>query len=441
MSLILKDIGTDFLSVAPKTKEHLYFYCTKFFQNADIPFPNYCKNHISPLEAIADAFFEKEDFLIFYAARGTGKTYILSMLSYLESVFKPNCGINILSGSLEQAVRAVQYLKEFWDLPHAPRHMLVNNQVVGRGYRLTNGSYVQALAASQKSARGAHPQKLRIDEADELDEKIYQAALGQPKTKYGIKDNIIVSSTLHNAFGLMSDIIDSREERGAKLYPWCIKDVCEPYGFWKKSEILRRKRQTTKAMWESEYLCKRPKIGDSIYDFETIDRSYRRGMQIEFKKDQMSEASIDWGHTCTVMHIIQNMKEHYNVPNSYQWDYEELTNRCEEIVEIAKDKNVYVIYADSAPKDANVTLKKIIKKKHARITLVPVSFNRWKEVGIDVIRYFLERDLINIKDKELQDKLKKYHYANTDKEIIAKEDDHHPDALVPWAASKYKILK
>jgi len=48
--------------------------------------------------------------------------------------------------------------------------------------------------------------------------------------------------------------------------------------------------------------------------------------------------------------------------------------------------------------------------------------------------------MIDVSDKTAQDKFKKYHYSNPDQEIIAKEDDHYPDALIAWAASRWKIV-
>ena len=36
--------------------------------------------------------------------------------------------------------------------------------------------------------------------------------------------------------------------------------------------------------------------------------------------------------------------------------------------------------------------------------------------------------------------MKKFHYKNTELEIIAKEDDHYPDSLISWAASRTNIL-
>jgi len=318
--------------------------------------------------------------------------------------------------------------------------MLINKQVAGRGYRLTNGSWVRALAASSKSVRGSHQPKLRIDEVDELDEKIYLAALGQPKTMNDIPENVIISSTLHQAFGLMSDIIDNRHTTGAKLFKWCVREVEEPNGFWKSEEIESKKKQITKEMFDSEYLCLRPKIGDTIFDFDSIDRAYRRGISDKYEERALTEAGLDWGYMVTILNLIQDHRGNFTNPKSFPFEYVELKDRCLEICKICKEYRIDKLYADSNPKDSNITLKKTFEEQGIDTTLVPIAFNKWKSVAINVLRFMLERNLLNITDYTCQKKMKAYHYKNPEIGEIAKEDDHYPDALIAWAASRYKIL-
>src|SRR4030042_1214291 len=172
----------------------------------------------------------------------------------------------------------------------------------------------------------------------------------------------------------------------ALIHKWWVEEVREPRGFWTNDEIGRKLKQLTTAMWDSEYLLKRPMVGDTVFDFESVDRAYRRGFNILF------------------------------------------------------EKNIRVIYCDSNPKDSHMTLRKIIKKKRAPVTVIPIAFNVWKDIAINVVRFYLERDLMNIRDKVFQDKMKKYHYKNVDLEIIDKVDDHYPDALIAWGASRWRIL-
>ena len=432
-------IGDSFAETAPESKEQLALYCALVL-GVRIPHPAHCENHQSPLDALWDAYIDEYHFGIWHAMRGSGKTLLLAVLAFIESVFKPNCGTTVLGGSLEQSQRCVGYLNSFWQRPEAPRRLLLG-EVNARGYKLKNGSWVTALAASQKSVRGPHPQRLRLDEVDEMAPEIFDAALGQPMSKLGIPDQIVASSTLHHPFGMMAELIDKKEERDARLYRWCIEEVRQPRGFWRTEEIERKRKQVTAAMWDAEYELKRPTIGETVYDFEAVERAYERGRsQVFMPTASRNEAGIDWGHTCTVMHIIQDMKERYVAPVTYRWEFVELTERCQQIADICKEKNIAVLYCDSAPKDANITLHKIFKQNNVRTKLQPVAFSKWKTEGINVMRYLLEKGILDIADKTAKEKLQKYHYQNPETDQVAKEDDHDPDAFTAWAASKSHLL-
>jgi hypothetical protein len=466
MAVRLVDVDDSYVGKAPRSKAELFLYCAKILEVV-FPHPSRCPDHSSPLDAIWDAYSEASPFSIWYAMRGSGKTFDVGILAWLESLFKPKCGTTILGGSLEQSIKAVTYLSDFWGLDKVSglrSKLLVNNSVAGRGFKLSNGSWVQALAASSKSVRGPHPQKLRLDEVDEMERRIYEASLGQPKTKFGIADNVVISSTLHNAFGLMSEIVDSRESFGAILYKWCVEEVRELEfsddekeilrlvlsekeiveakccGFWSNEEIARKMRQLTKAMWDSEYLLKRPKVGDTIFDFESVERAYRRGMHDSFERSLYTEAGIDWGYAFTALSILQDDKEMIRNTDTYKFEYIELTERCNMIADIFIEKKVKRVYCDSNPKDSNVTLRKILEKKRTGTELVPIAFNKWKSLAINVLRFLLEKNKMNISDELSQKKLKAYHYKNPETSEIAKEDDHIPDSLIAWAASRYNLI-
>jgi hypothetical protein len=437
--LNVTDINDSFAGTAPRNKERFALYCATVL-NYQIPHPAACKEHQSPLDALWGAYTDKSDFMIWHAMRGSGKTQLLAMLAYLESLFKPHCGTTILGGSLEQSTKAIKYLSELWERPKAPRHLLKSGAVAGRGYELTNGSWVMALAASQKSVRGPHPQKLRLDEVDEMAPEIFDAALGQPKEAHGIKDQVVASSTEHHPFGMMANIIDNRHERGASLYRWCVEEVREPRGFWTSDEISRRQRQITQAMWDAEYLLKRPSISDTVFDYDLVEQAWERGLKQKYEKGMPTVAGIDWGHGTTVLQIIQDRKERYTVPETYRWHHIELTERCSKIAELAKTKKVERVFADSNPKDSNITLNKVLPKYGAYTRIQPILFSKYKTIGIEVLRYMFERNLIDITDKETKENLQKYHYKDPEKEQVEKVDDHDVDALISWAASKYNLL-
>jgi len=72
---------------------------------------------------------------------------------------------------------------------------------------LTNGSNLHILTASPKSVRGPHPQKLKLDEIDEFEDRIFEATLLIPKSAKGIRASTHIYSTMHRAYGLMNTVI------------------------------------------------------------------------------------------------------------------------------------------------------------------------------------------------------------------------------------------
>lgn len=435
---MIRSIGPTFPETAPSTKEHLAVYCATVLGRR-IPHPAYCEDHQSPLDALWDAYADESEFSVWLAMRGSGKTEDLAILSWLESVFKPYCHTTVLGGSLQQSQLCVAYHDQIWSLPHVPKHLL-DGEPSGTGFRCKNGSWVRALAASPKSVRGPHPQRLRLDELDEMAQNIFDAALGQPKGNHGIPAQIVASSTLHHAHGMMATLIDNRHERGANLYRWCVEEVREPRGFWTNAEITQKMRQVTAAMWDAEYLLKRPTLEGSVYDFEMVEKAWDRGRVRKWDENITTEAGIDWGHGTTVLHIIQDRKERYVVPETYRWEMVELTERCEAISKLCQKRQISCIYTDSNPPDSNVTLSKILRKNNVRTIIKPVVFGKWKNLGIETVRFLLEKNLLDITDKTFKDKMQKYHYKNPELEQIAKEDDHDPDALTAWAASRAHLL-
>lgn len=429
------------LGIAPRTFEEFACWIHAYLE-FKIPWSRHeqCQDHEYPLNAMWEAYAEIESFSIWLANRGGGKTWDLSVLSFMETLFKPKCGINILGGSLEQSKKAIKYLTEFWSYDNAPKHLLINKEVTKRGYELINGSWVTALAASSKSVRSSHQPKLRVDEADEVEKSIYLAALGQPKTMNGINENVIVSSTLHNAFGLMSDIIDTRYEKKAKLFTWCVNEVKEPHGFWTEEEIETKKRWVTEEMFDAEFLCKRPKISDTVFDFVKVDKAYNRGRNDKFDKNVWTEAGLDWGYACTALSIIQDNKEVIKNVETYTYEFVELNDRCKQLAKICINKNIKRLFCDSNPKDSNITLKKIFKEKRVQTQVIPVAFNKFKNVGINVLRLLLDKNKFNITNNVAQRKMKAYHFKDPEHEVIDKVDDHIPDSLIAWASSRMSLL-
>jgi len=138
-----------------------------------------------------------------------------------------------------------------------------------------------------KSVRGPHPQKLRLDEVDEFDEKIYEAALLIPLSSDGIQASTHIFSTMHKSYGLMNRVIEEAAESGFRIFKWCILDVLErcfdrecegcglcedcggkarnASGFYRINDAIEHKRKVSKDTWNSEMLCYQPSREGLIY--------------------------------------------------------------------------------------------------------------------------------------------------------------------------------
>jgi hypothetical protein len=152
------------------------------------------------------------------------------------------------------------------------------------------------LTASQKSVRGPHVPRVKLDEIDEFDAALYEAACYIAQTKDGIKACTELFSTMHRPYGLMAEIVDSVGERGYKLYKWCLfevlerctqpKDACnrcllfedcvtedhqegkarKSNGYYTIYDAIKLKQKVSKESWEAEALCLRAERSGLVYN-------------------------------------------------------------------------------------------------------------------------------------------------------------------------------
>jgi hypothetical protein len=254
------------------------------FWGVCIPKAKVCPEHSPPAEYIAAAFFEEVLDCVCWANRSGGKTFNGALVTWLDSVFKTGCETKILGGSGEQSLRMYEHMKGFITPPF--QH-LVEGEALRTRTHLVNGSNIQILTASTKSVRGPHPQKLKLDEVDEFEDRIYEAALLIPKSARGIRAGVQIYSTMHKAYGLMNRVITEAAESGYRVFKWCVFDVmercdgrdcdtCELWedcegraqqadGFYPIEDAISARRKVSRETWESEMLCKMPSQEGLIY--------------------------------------------------------------------------------------------------------------------------------------------------------------------------------
>jgi hypothetical protein len=254
------------------------------FWGIKVPRARVCPEHTPPAEYIVDSFFENILDSVCWANRGGGKTLNGALLTWMDAVFKKKCETKILGGSGEQSLRMYNHISKFQTPPF--RH-LIDGEPLKTWTQMNDGGSIQILTASSKSVRGPHPQKLKLDEVDEFEDKIYEAALLIPKSKKGIRASVQIYSTMHKAYGLMNRVISEAAQSGYKIYKWCVFDViekcvgrncaiCELWedcqgkakqadGFYSIEDAISEKRKVSRDTWLCEMLCFQPSQEGLIY--------------------------------------------------------------------------------------------------------------------------------------------------------------------------------
>jgi hypothetical protein len=461
----------DFIRRKPTCIEELAAYTQMAF-GFKMPHPAYCPNHCSQLEALWDLIKpDHPDEALIHATRSSGKTLLLSMFSFMSSIWTPRLEIKIFGGSLSQSQQLIKYINAFFAHPLAPIDML-SGDISQTGYILKNGSSVAALAASSKAARSPHPQYLIQDEIDEMSPDLYEAQLGQPTRRYNIRPLIIKASTEQYEGGLMSSLIEQFEDRvkdgdNIALYQWCIKDIIEPFGWMLPSDAIKKKNMLRPKTWAMEYtLSRKGTAEDVVFNHDELKYAYNLANEKSWGKGSYYswEIGIDWGYNHTVMHLILCTPNMHYVTRC--WHYERLDPEFKiraMLDEIWKlDRHPSIIAADSNPPETNLMFHRKYKEKlveHLPNNLVdggnilnphaspqraakfmPVLFSNYKKTAVQVLQLLLAQKRFGIYPKESYEKLRDYRYDDKSKETFLKVDDHHVDSIIAWAATKYKYV-
>jgi hypothetical protein len=252
----------------PQTDEELKAYLWASF-GVRLPDTKVCDTHSTPFRAFADAYFARSPVLVWKASRGLGgKSYLLSLLGHCEADTL-NADVTILGGSGEQAARVLEYLQGWAG----------DEQNTKRRTLYSGGGRVTALMASTKSARGPHPQRMRLDEVDEMDLGIFDAAMGQPMSGRGIAKQTVLSSTHQYPDGTMTEILKRAAENGWPVHEWCyMESSAPPDGWLEQSEIDSKRGDVTAAMWAAEYDLQEPSPEDRAILSDKVDACFRIGL-------------------------------------------------------------------------------------------------------------------------------------------------------------------
>lgn len=280
------------LAIRPPEDDDELWWLVKAVWGFEIPRRAICDGHRAPFDAFADAYFGRHPIGIWKASRGFGgKSTLLGVLALTEAAIL-GAQVTVLGGSAAQSMRVHEVTHEMWDAPRAPKALLKGDPT-RFSTRLINGAWIVALMASQRSVRGPHPQRLRLDEVDEMEIELFEGAQGQPMDARGLQANTVVSSTHQYPDGTMTEVLRRANEKGWPVYEWCWKESLEDHGGWLTNSMVERKKiEVSKAMWDTEYDLQEPSFEGRAIDSEKVEKAYDPALGV-FKGDLEQQILIE----------------------------------------------------------------------------------------------------------------------------------------------------
>lgn len=269
----------------PRTPDELWWLIVALF-GVRLPRVQVCPDHVSPFQAVCDAYFAKEpNYAVWYASRGSGKSLALAVLGLVKA-FVDEVDVTLIGGSMVQSLNVRNHMTNMLSTPNAPRYALAKDLVTL--IQTTSGAKIEPLPASQKTVRGKHPVLELLDEVDEMDMDIFDASLGQameqPSKNPAIGDHklaeyVVASSTWQNPEGTFSKVIERARDNGHPIYSWCWRELLlkegqkDPNedGTWMSERFIAAKRKTVSAqMWKTEYELGEPSATSRAFDLDKV---------------------------------------------------------------------------------------------------------------------------------------------------------------------------
>lgn len=202
----------------------------------NIPRVSVCEGHDPPFDFIADLYFERVDAALALGNRSGGKTLIIAILHWINSLFKPGCESFTFGATEAQSNRCYSHLRGWIygkDGEKSPR--VISSLMRKTVFR--NTSEVEIAPGTPAAVNGPHPQKAHADEIELMDDATWRESRSLTIGKIlvdgrYIKPQDIGTSTRKGPTGRMQKLIDEITDAittGYKppraLYQWCIKET------------------------------------------------------------------------------------------------------------------------------------------------------------------------------------------------------------------------
>ncbi len=151
----------------PQTDDELHDWI-RFELGMNIPRVSVCPTHDPPFKFIADIYFERVNAVLAMGNRGGGKTMLVAILHWINSLFKPGCESCTFGATEAQSLRCYAHLKGWiYDKKGDKKPIIVSSLM--RETAFSNGSVVEVLPGTPAAVNGPHPQKAHADEIELMD--------------------------------------------------------------------------------------------------------------------------------------------------------------------------------------------------------------------------------------------------------------------------------
>jgi hypothetical protein len=377
-----------------------------------------CRGHSAPWIYFADFLGLRPGLGLILGPRGGGKSYLSALDVHLNSTMRSGHATRILGGSRQQSEQVYRALQR---IASNPDDLVQFEQLWADGVLYRNGSEVEVLACSAKSVRGPHIPTLRLDEVDEIEPELREAALGMCMQRRGHGYSTVMTSTWHRVGGPMSELMERGrsgefathtfcafeileacpEERSGKelehcvsceLVKWCHEDrEDDPRGLPKAKRakghyaiesLIQKVRATSVKVFESDYLCRGPRA-EGLW-FTGFDTAVHVDGSVEYDGCDKVQLAVDPG-VCTGAVIFQVKRGQPAIPGKEQVmvlaDYyreglsaEENARAIEELVRTRCQGRVDQIWMDPAG-SARTAIGPTVVGEYERAGIRPVM--RW----------------------------------------------------------------
>ena len=130
------------------------------------------------------------------------------------------------------------------------------------------------LAHRAESAHQRHPTRLLLDEIDEMELSILEAAQGQPMDRNGVQAQTVMSSTHQYPDGTVTAMRRRAAELGWPVSEWCYRETLAPHGWLTEDQVVRKQAELSRTMWAVEYELQEPSAEGRAIDPAAVERMF-----------------------------------------------------------------------------------------------------------------------------------------------------------------------